>query len=317
MASPQVMLEKSEESVVHFLQFTRVSYKKEPILFFEGDDDEKYYLSRIESLVNKSFESISCKGKKSVLGVREIIKNHPDYYSSYNLYFIDSDFDNNGSYVNSNDIYITPSYAIENFYVSNSCFNLLMRSEFKCKESRDRDEYVFILEHFCRSKNRFLDVISEFNCFVHAYRNNVEDISSKSGKLNLKGLDQNKEFLIMNFNKDDRSLDFDIDFDLRSVENTFHNIGQDDIKKSLDKLPISRQSLFLDREKFFRGKNLLWFMVKYLNFLKQDCNSKDPVLFKEQRNCTLEFSLKTAIGVLSQYADTPQCLKEFISKNLT
>ena len=316
MLSPQAMLKKSEESEVYFLQFTRVYHNKDSILFFEGDDDEKYYLSRINSLSKKSFESISCKGKKSVLDVRDVINNHPDYCDNNNLYFIDSDFDDNDNekYMVHGDIYITPSYAIENFYISTSCFELLLRSEFKCKESINKKEYDFILEHFCTSKNRFLDVISDFNFFVHSYRNNVSETSSK---LNLKGLDTNKKFLEMCFNRENKLLDFNISFALGRVKETFYNITEDDIKRALNGISFSKEYLFPDREKLFRGKNLLWFMAKYLNFLKEDCNSQCPILFKKKRNCTLDFSMANIITVLSQYADTTQCLKDFIDSNLS
>lgn len=83
--------------------------------FFEGKD-APYYSMRIERISNKEVEPIKCKGKSNVKGIYKYLSKKNEYNRYSTGFFIDKDYDDNElEYIN-NNFYVTPCYAIENFY---------------------------------------------------------------------------------------------------------------------------------------------------------------------------------------------------------
>ena len=87
-------------------------------LFFEGKDDFKYYWGRLSGFIGQqSYETYVCRSKKNVLQLYDMIHNQTQQKKNEKIcYFVDNDFEK-GSLQNQ-DIYVTPTYSIENLYVS-------------------------------------------------------------------------------------------------------------------------------------------------------------------------------------------------------
>ena len=96
--------------------------------FFEGKD-APYYSMRIERISNKEVEPIKCKGKSNVKGIYKYLSKKNEYNRYSTGFFIDKDYDDNElEYIN-NNFYVTPCYAIENFYCNDKCLERILKCE--------------------------------------------------------------------------------------------------------------------------------------------------------------------------------------------
>lgn len=313
MIKPQEMLSSTENVSTAFLQFTKLYKNEGKILFVESYDDEKYYTYRTDRYSKLPCNYICCNGKKNVINLRKEISEHELYNNEKNLFLVDADFDDNSDLINEKDIYVTPTYAIENFYISDECFEKILQKEFQCKCYINEDEYKNVRSHYILSKKMFIEALSDFNYFIHSYR--ISKLDKGVQSLNLKGLDQKSDFIFEDSNLSEDYLLFKVDFNIDNINKTFPNITSENIEISKKSIGKSIQFLNENKEKRFRGKALLQFLIKYLNALKYDSNLKTPNIFSEQKKCSTEFSYKNAISTLSIYADTPDCLIKFIQNN--
>lgn len=128
----ELLEEASLESSVYFMAYTRLRSKAiDHIFVLEGKDDPKFYTPHISSSIKSKYEIISVNGKTNVLTLREEIRNHPEYRSDSTAFFIDSDFDKIPS---KKDLYVTPTYSIENFYTKSSVFRSIITGECRLSE---------------------------------------------------------------------------------------------------------------------------------------------------------------------------------------
>lgn len=66
------------------------------------------------------------------------------------------------------------------------------------------------------------------------------------------------------------------------------------------------------RQKNFRGKFEIEFLLKVLEKLKSEANQGNYPYFTRKIKVVLSCSLRTIISDLSQYADTPDCLYTYL-----
>lgn len=163
-------LKKSRDSTsVKFLEFTRVVSKPSDriAIFFEGED-EKYFSVRINTIrPDIDWVGINSKGKSNVIKLRERIRNHPVYKTSFCMFFVDSDFDANTEINNLDDLYITPCYSVENLYISDATFKRIMAAEFGVSEvTEERECYKKVFEIYRRSKDDYINKINGFNLLI-------------------------------------------------------------------------------------------------------------------------------------------------------
>ena len=128
MNSRKEDLEKASSEVsVDFLSYTRLRLKAACHIFvLEGKDDPKFYTPHILSSIESEYEILSVNGKSNVLDMRERIRRHPKYKYDSTAFFIDRDFD---SIQPEKDLYITPTYSIENFYSNPYVFRQIIVNE--------------------------------------------------------------------------------------------------------------------------------------------------------------------------------------------
>lgn len=300
-------LTNSRDSMsVKFMEFTRtVSRVKGRIaVFFEGED-EKYFSVRINSIrPDLKWVGINCGGKKNVLTMRDKIRNHKDYSESICMFFVDSDFDDNSKISCLEDVYITPSYSIENFYISDSAFERILAAEFSLTDVCE-EELCFhnALEKFKSCKKSYISAISDFNYLVYSLKT-MESLAQSGSKLHL---DQIKfEDLVtvdLEFTSKlyDESKPYSI---IPTLEKTL-TVDLDDSKKKFEGV---------SHELYFRGKQHLEFFRIYLSNLKIDrCKRNDRVIFSKRGNVKLQLTKANILSELSQYADTPSCLRKFLN----
>ena len=299
------LIEASETELVAYMQFM-LKYKKSNnalYCFFEGKDDKKYYGSRIILISDKKYIDFTCNGKDNVKKVRDIIKTKQEYSDAMTAYFIDSDFDD---FINDPDIYETPGYSVENFYTSKSALEKILVNEFELKEGHN--DYDFCINKYITEQEKFHDDIHILNSWLCCQK----DIRKRE---NLRHILKIDAVLSNYFNNKlvNTSLEYTYCLaELNKVEtlkSLFLNAAEIEMTSLEDKVNQFKE---IERQKKFRGKFELRFLSDFLFRLQNEICNKTSSLFTEKKQCNLRFEYVTTISMLSQYADTTDCLKQYI-----
>lgn len=303
MSRVEKMIDSVNRSPVKYMEFTRIFAKKPKaaICFFEGED-VKYYGIRIQNLSNKcEWFPLECKGKKDVIDLYKTISEHTEYRVANALFFIDKDFDEptGDKHIL---IYETPCYSVENFYVTESCLSRVLNSEFKLTEFCEHAEcYSNSMKKFVELREQFHNAVIYLNAWIKATRI-IEKKSTNSTKLNLNNVKLNK---IVTISLDGVSKKYKND-ELSTIYKTEPELSKDQIQDALNSFNNERLECVL------RGKYEAEFVRIFINKLSKDRNSIKPTIFKEKGNVKLHVSGKNFLSDLSQYADTPSCLVDFL-----
>jgi len=291
---------------VQFVEFTRIHSKAEKLLIciFEGQD-EKYYSLRLDSAIgSEKWRGVVAYGRKNVIELELLLRNHPIYSTGRFCCFIDHDFHDNFLNPNPDRIYITPCYSIENLYVSRQSFVKILSAEFGITEFNEfSNDYFNVLKIFDERMIEFNSAIYTFNCWVKAHRI-MEEQDATVRKLNIKNVKFNSlvEIFI------DKVV---IKYDLTNPSSIFKDFKNLDICENA----IYRAAKSFDERKYsmqFRGKQQIEFFKTFLMKLKEDRTSRNPIFFGYRGNVFLTLSAN-CISEISQYADTPDCLTTFLS----
>ena len=288
---------------VVFAAFTRIKQMPKRLIAIVEGYDEPYYGIRFKNTIQDT-KFLPAKGKKRVLELREFILKHDDYKDSNVVYIIDADFDDNCSYI-ADDTYITPFYSVENFYFDDVVITDILSAEFHLSEHESPEEFEKVVKWIEKSKRDYLTIIKDYNYFVKAQRIMEEDKCGEV-RLNLKNVEDKKIYTISNngITKNEDLILIDLFGDALPISN---------------EVILQVESFFLDKqpEHCYRGKQHAYFLVKLFELLKRDRNSESPQIFVSKSKVSLQFSQDTLISSFSQYAVTPQCLKQFINKQVS
>lgn len=290
-------MEKKARLIAGYHKFLQKysKYEEAPICFVEGED-EKYYQLRVK-LICDNYEPlfIVCGNKDGVLNTHELI-NIRGQFTKYKLFFfIDSDFDEK---VAKQMIYETPCYSIENFYTSREVVAKIIKSEFKFEE--DDIDFSNAMQLYSNRQSEFHEAISLLNAWIACQR----DVARKGiiTRLNLSGL-KIKDFVTIELDK------INMNYDLESIESKFSNaykLPSDEVRIKLE------EHNYANKQIIFRGKYELEFMKKFLQKVKDDVTSKQPVYFSKKRSISI--NIQDAISQFSMYAETSNCLYDYIKQ---
>lgn len=291
----------------NFLFYTRVRAKapRVPIFIFEGVDDPKYYTPRISYRFQQHWRPLSVKGKNNVLELKDDLSINPAYQADPVCFFVDRDFDDN--VVGTFDLYVTPHYSVENFYVGGETVRQLIVSLCGLSTANLEDEDI-------------LDLVSDlYDRFRLSYTSNKEIRRIYFS------------YFFVRKALEDKRLSLDALFEIK------HEMGEEyrctvtlkekgafalanrdlpGIRRFIRGSAIARRILKGDVN-YFRGKQELNFIRDFLNAIRSDGQAINKyVLRKTGRR--LRFK-NTSIGNdilsdLSAAASTPKCLTDFLDK---
>lgn len=303
------LLEASDEFETYFLAYTRARAKglnNTPIFVFEGIDDPKYYSSRISYRFGHNWIALSVRGKSTVKELRESIQRNSSYCKDKVGYFIDKDFDDDSTSV---DTYVTPCYSIENFYTHEEAVKQLLVSSAGLSQNSE--------EH-----NEVIDwVLDKYTTYKKEYSSN-----KKTKRLNL-------AFLYIRKVLHDKLIKLDSLFTIsHSISHTY-TLTITAKQKFIEILPNFDYCEFIQfirndstarlirqaKTDFYRGKQELSFLKEFITSIKSEgkpSNKSLNKLLKEEKGYSLIFK-NTAIGNdllsdLSSVASTPRCLTNFL-----
>ena len=303
MSRKDKMIEQSDCVEAIFLSYIQQKSSQKMILFFEGKDDFKYYCPRILSIYREEYINYNCNGKENVLKIyKMIIEQAVENRKVIKMFFVDKDYDDNSN-IDNNDIYITPTYSIENLYFTNLAIESMIRGEMGLSAESKADDQDFKIAYNYIKEGR--DNIIEKILYGNAcYSLQIK----KSHKKNYKkpSLTAIKKY------KDIESISKLEDFEVK-LNGTYIKMTEEEIKEEYERLSS-------DSIRFIRGKYLFEKMPKYINKIVEESNKgieHDGHFFSKKRNMSLNTSESTLITDLSSYAETPRCLQEYIKKCVT
>jgi len=292
---------------VKFMEFTRIYSsrgKGHCVSFFEGED-AKYYTIRINNiLTSQQFTPVNCGGKKNVIGVRKLIREHRDYSDAFCMFFIDRDFDDNSEFSNWQDTYVTPCYSVENFYLSSESFSCFLMTEVNITPYGDEQGcYKKALDAYNNFINDVERELLDFNIWVYLYKKN--EIKSGIVDLNLNNIELGKLVLLDGFSLK-RNYGVCADLFPNAYELEEEMISSAEAYFEDLKIPLINK---------MRGKQLLECLRVFLEALKRDRSQKNGrVLFENKGNVKMMLTKSNMLSEYSQYAHTPECLKQFLKQ---
>lgn len=287
---------KEEALSVPFMNFNHLISTEgtSGIYYFVEGYDAPYYHPRIKMHSDNKAIPIICYGKKNVIGLNLFLER--DIFAKYKkLFFIDRDFDNNEQV--SPQIYVTPCYSIENFYVNCECLENILMCQFHIMPQTEA--FSKILNLFCEEIHQFHEVVLEFNAWYACFK---QKRSSEKVHLDEKFP---PNFITLAINGIKKN------YDLTQIMQLFNvntNISVSEIKAMSD---IFMSNPFC----FLRGKYQIQFFCIFLSFIIEDANNPDKRNFIKKKT-SFQINKSLILTLLSQYAATPHSLEDYVCKSL-
>lgn len=302
------LIEKSKNIATFWGKFLRL-YQTNPqnlYCFYEGKEDCFYYNIQIRYIIFRGNEQgnlqhFACEGKDVVLGLLEHWKTQHKYSSAWVAFFVDRDYDPPPS--NHDNLYVTPCYSVENFYVSVTAFSKILKNEFLLNEGDE--DYDAAIELYRNQITNFFNETKKIHAWIYIQRQ--KEKSNPSGyNLNLKD-DDHKKWLKVSVNRVQVLRDFS---NFISEYPNSHPVSEEELSEVIEWLSSYDPPIIL------RGKYLIFFLREFLNKLAQDKNTKDGMrqFFKTKRTNVIHLNISenNTLSHLSHYADIPSCLYDFL-----
>lgn len=318
-------------------EFVQAFYSKKYkyFAFIEGND-KPYYISPCENILGKgNTYFVRCDGKKNVKELVHLLENTNEAYKTANFfgiidkdYGLEDEFSFNGQSLKNNHLYITPYYSFENFYVNKNTFLQILESEFNITEFGNFSiDYKNAVKNFEDRLSEFIRLIIDVDKKYRAYQISKKVLKEDKPDYYSNDIDINNTIEI-GLNCVGFRVGKCIDDCFKASKNNINNcISEISLSKSEEY--YQNLSSIWDGCKIIRGKFLIVFLVNYLKKLKEDLNSNNPVCFVNRNTlknnaklpkskfykCRLDINYETVCSVLAQYAETPQCLIDFLKNS--
>ena len=286
-----------EAASTAFMEFTskRKYHIDHAFCFYEGEDG-KYYDHRIRSIFGNDFFHIKAGNKSKVLKVMKLIKDKPEYQSVITMFFVDRDMGFDLEEYKENDVYVTPCYSVENLYVNEESFGMILETEFGLNTyDTDYDKYK---KKFVEMYHDFCELMLEFNALILIRKEKNLDC----GKVNIQRIKTSDLITVDIYSGVSKSSKY---------SNTITELKEKlDVKEKDGGITLAVKRLLEHGEKsnVFRGKNQFDYMTK---FIEQLCNRKDELFAPVPTSINISPN-QNRLSTYSIYAKTPECLKTFL-----
>lgn len=298
------MREKRSSIAVKLIRIIKV-YASNPgavTCVFEGEDS-KYYGIRLAGFLNeRERKNIICKGKGNLISLKEKVDLHEELSNANVLYFADRDFDL--SDITDGNIYFTPCYSVENLYIEKPVLRRILIDEFGFCETEDNKDVNNILNIYECLLSSAANALLHLNAWIMCQ--NQASKSDSSIKLNLNNYD------VGDF------IDFDFEHVVTKYDKEFLKVKfPDSIEISSDEIDTAQHLIEKGGIiKSIRGKYLLDFFRAFLEKIRSEISDGDSVVITKKIKTKLTISKNNILSDLSQYAETPNCLTNFLRIHL-
>ena len=291
------MEEESECIETIFQSYVTLKSACTVFLFFEGKDDFKYYWVRLAPFIeDQSYETYICRSKANVLELYNMIHCQTKARNNEKIcYFVDNDYDK--SKLKNPDIYVTPTYSIENFYISDSAIKNMLKGEWGLSGEMlkdDKDDFECAFNYLRQKRDEVINSIIYANAWYSLQCN------KSKGNLRQPKLSAIKEYKVIKNVKDKTVLE-------GMVPNSIE-VSDEEIEEEVGYLKQNP-------EMKIRGKYFEQTMPSYFMKVFQDSNKKNNrEMFIKRRRVNINVGEDNMISILSQYADSPMDLRAYITR---
>ena len=277
------------------LNSLRSSCPDETVLALEGGDDVVFYQVMIGKVrPDLKWLPLVCRGKDSVLELSDLVERNLESEKSITFFAVDNDYDGMKGRGFRDNVYVTPSYSIENLLFSNSIIESLLLAEYHCYDSLECKNNVLSL--YKKLKIDYISSVTLPNKIIYYCRlNNLNKLSIVD---NLKAL---------------------VDISLSGVRAKYDEVSIYEILSvsgfvsDEDLVAQEKEFAGLDPDLEWRGKFHLQFLKEFLRLLKDDRMLESPEHFKERRKVSFD-PYQSIIRTLSSICSVPESLKTFVSR---
>ena len=297
MALLQKMEEECDCTEVIFQDYIQSRNTHKIFLFFEGKDDFKYYWCRISPFVgNQEYKKYVCNCKDNVVTVWKMINEKTRVRKEEKkLYFVDKDFEKKRTI--SDEIYMTPTYSIENLYISDNAIKSMIIGEWGLSgemEETDKHDFEIAINYLIEKRNEIIESMKYANAWYSLQYNKTKYNTSYPK------LSAIKEYHVIKNINDKNVLKYLVP---NSIELTDEEIEKE-VKYLMEK-PIER----------LRGKYFEQTLPSYIMKVFEDSNKKNNrKMFAKRRKVNINVGSDNMISVLSNYADVPSDLTLYIAR---
>lgn len=216
---------------------------------------------------------------------------------SITMFFVDKDYDDNSNI--DNDIYITPTYSIENLYFTDCAIENMIRAEMGLSEHSKDDENDFNVayNYVINFRDKIIkDILYGNACYSLQIKKSHEIDGVKPNLSAIKRYDD-----IANISEFK---------DIKGKIKNYIEVSDDEIEEEYERLKS-------DAIRYIRGKYMLEKMSKCIQKIEEESNkgaNHERHWFSKKRRMRLNTSESTLISDLSNYAETPRCLINYIQE---
>jgi hypothetical protein len=274
------------------------------IAVVEGRDDIIFY-SAVFSRNNLDVPEIffQANGKDNVLSLRGLLARSKEPSLGVNFYFVDADFDGLKGHPPGCDLYVTPTYSIENILVSRDALRKLLNAEFGLGTAElidDRDHIVNLFDIFLQ---QYSVELKEANRIIHCVRresllgNDITNGSIEENCDKFANINHGKFLVEKNATGDVLSKLIKVKGEIKYADFQRHSEDFDRLDPQLN----------------WRGKFLLYLFRRFVSILIEDRNSANPRFFSAGKGkISFDTNNDTFIRTLASICNVPECLVEFI-----
>jgi hypothetical protein len=229
-----------------------------------------------------------------------LISQHSEYSDARTAFFVDRDFDPPLPPRVRERVYETPCYSVENFYTTLNCFSQVLQSEFGITDGiHDGTALQNCCNLFQTTQRLFHEAVTELNTWIWLQRN---DNKHAPGALNLRGVRLDR-FVAVGLGAVTKL------YTLAELAEIFPQAPPIDGVVLAEKASEFQNA---DRRQLFRGKYEIECFRLILIKLMEDFRNATPRFFQHRGTVRCGLSRENLISELSQYADTPECLREYL-----
>jgi hypothetical protein len=283
------------------------------ICVFEGQD-HLYYGPRIDHYA-RLFRRVNLRmgGKARVLQLHALREHNKDVANAHAIYFVDRDygFDNPAT---DRFLYITPHYSVENFYVQETVIGRVLTDCFELpphavnsQSTQPNAEHQGIASFVTKALKDFND---QLGLYLNAFA--LADRETRQRALDLSRFDREAasafyEITVTGFILKRRPTYIELCLAFRVAPGV---VDEAAFNRNVETL--MKKNLLCDG----RGKFILPPFALLVGEIWSDSKRTVPKHFSAKRPPKQSFSIENALGDLSRFAETPECLRVFLG-NLT
>jgi len=194
-----------------------------------------------------------------------------------------------------------------------ACFEKILKQGFKIREFVEDDKHLFdqCMTLFMETQKKFHDAIAPLNAWIMIMR----DMERESSRHQKGSLNEIKFDKLIKIEVDRVIKRYRID-DINSLFSERDDIPEIEVNTKVNSFSTE------NRGKIFRGKYEIAFLSQFLTKLKDDLCASSPKYFDKKRKITFSLPPKSKdssdssniLSQLSQYADTPPCLRDYLKR---